>query len=170
MAYFNAADVAVGHRLVGQPPDPRVIEQLAGNQPYETADGWIVLSPVSGRQLRGALSAVDRSDDWRALVEHAGQGDFMDRFGAIMAPELAKRPTAELEAAFRTADVPATAVLSIEEHLADAQIVHNQTYEEVDEAGVGGWKRPRTPALFNGEPAETASTPSPALERAEPSE
>lgn len=163
MAYFNAADVAAGHRMVDHPPDLRVAAQLSGNQPCETADGWIVLSPVSGRQLRGALGVVGRADEWDNLVAHAGQGDFMDRFGAIMTPELLLRPTAELEAAFRAADVPATAVLSIEEHLADAQIKHNGTYEQVDEPGIGGWVRPRTPALFNGEPAETAGTTSPPL-------
>lgn len=82
-----------------------------------------------------------------------------------MGPELLKRTTAVLEETFRSADVPATAVLSIEDHLADEQIAHNQTYHVVDEAGLGDWVRPRTPALYNGEPAETAGTASPPLNR-----
>jgi len=165
MAYFNAADIAVGHRIAGQPPDARVIENLTGNRPYATADGWMVLSPVSGKQVRGALSAVGRGAAWDELVTHAGQGDFMERFAAIMEPEVRERTTAELELAFREADVPASAIMSIDEHLSDEQIVHNRTYGEVEEPGLGPWLRPRTPALFNGEPAETTGSASPPLER-----
>lgn len=164
VAYFNAADMAAGHRLADADPDPQVIEQLSGNQPYQTADSWMMISPVSGKQLRSALGAVGRADAWDELVKFAGKGEFMDRFGDLIAPALRERTTAELELAFREADVPATAVLTIAEHLVDEQIQHNRTFEVVDQPGVGPFLRPRSPALFNGEPAETAGHVAPGLQ------
>lgn len=163
MAYFNAPDVAAGHRLADAAPDGAVIEQLSANQPYQTADSWITLSPVSGKQLRRCLGAVGRAEAWTELVTHAGTGAFMGEFAAIMAPEMTKRTTAEWEQAFIEADVPATAVLTIAEHIEDPQIVHNKMFETVDEPGVGPYLRPRSPALYNGEPAETSGTCAPAL-------
>jgi len=163
MAYFNGADVSAGHRIVYADTDARVIQQLDGNKPFQTADSWLMLAPVSGKQLRRALAAVGKPDAWNEIINHAADGGLLDRFAAVMGPELLHKTTAEWEQAFREADVPASAVLTIDEHMASDQVVHNSTYDTIDEPGVGAFLRVRTPALFNDAPVETAGVASPPM-------
>lgn len=163
MAYFNGADISSGHRIVYADTDTRVIAQLDGNKPYRTADSWLMLAPVSGKQLRRALATVGKPDAWNELISRAGDGDLLDHFATVMGPELTKKTTAEWEAAFHDADVPASAVLTIEEHMASDQVGHNGTYDTIDEPGVGAFLRVRTPALFNDAPVETVGVASPSM-------
>jgi len=163
MAYFNGADISAGHRIVYEETDTRVIAQLDGNKPFRTADSWLILAPVSGKQLRRALATVGKPDAWDDLISRAGDGDLLEHFAEVMAPELERKTTAEWEAAFDEADVPASAVLTIEEHMASEQVVHNATYTTIDEPGVGAFLRVRTPALFDDEPVKTAGIASPPL-------
>jgi crotonobetainyl-CoA:carnitine CoA-transferase CaiB-like acyl-CoA transferase len=50
--------------------------------------------------------------------------------------------------------VPASRVLTLEEHFDDPQVAHNRLYGEMDEPHLGRIRRARHPALFNGEPIE----------------
>lgn len=163
MAYFNGADISAGHRIVYDETDARVIAQLDGNKPFRTADSWLTLAPVSGKQMRSALAAIDKSDSWDELISRAATGDLLDHFAEVMAPELAKKTTSEWERIFAEADVPASAVLTIEEHMASEQVVHNGTYDTINEPSVGAFLRVRTPALFNDEPVKTVDAPSPSI-------
>jgi crotonobetainyl-CoA:carnitine CoA-transferase CaiB-like acyl-CoA transferase len=50
----------------------------------------------------------------------------------------------------RKADVPAAPVLGLDEHLADAQVHHNQIYEIEHDDRLGAVRVVRYPALLNG--------------------
>lgn len=164
MAYFLSPDLAAGHRSPGEDPDPSCVEQLHANRPFPTADSWLMLSPVSGKQVRSSLRAAGVEDKWDWVIGGVATGDTFARFSEAMGPALLERSTAEWEQAFRDADVPASAVLTLSEHLDDAQIAHNSTWEVIDAPQVGAYRRARFPAFFSGEKSETLGLPSPSLE------
>ncbi|MGI8751931.1 MAG: CaiB/BaiF CoA transferase family protein [Acidimicrobiales bacterium] len=141
LAYFDGPDLLAGKALLDG-PDHDVIGHLGDMHPLRTEDGWLLVSPVSGRQLKRALEAAGRPDavaDLRALGEQV----------------------------FAAADVPASAVLSVDEHLADSQLAHNATFEVTDQPVLGRVRKVRHPALFDGAPAETAALPAPLLDGSE---
>lgn len=163
MAYFNAPDIAAGHRFADGTVDESALAFLSANKPFATADSFIMLSPVSGRQMRNALGVIDQSDLWEELIAQAGGDGMYTGFANAMRAAMPTQTTAHWEAKFREADVPASAVMTIAEHMVDDQIAHNATYEDVDEQDLGVYRRPRHPALMNGAPCETDQLPSPRL-------
>ena len=165
LAYFNSPDIAAGHRLVDAEPDASVIDFLSANAPYQTSDGWLTLSPVSGAQMRSALGVVGEGDIWEELIAHVGGEGFYNGFNDAVRPHLLTQTSAHWEEQFRLADVPATAVMTFSEHMADEQIAHNGTYEVIEEAETGRWRRARWPALMDGTPVETDGLPSPSLDQ-----
>jgi crotonobetainyl-CoA:carnitine CoA-transferase CaiB-like acyl-CoA transferase len=162
MAYFDAPDLLAGHQRPGE-HDDRVDQMLRAPRPLPTADGWVVLAPVSGQQIKRAIVAAGLE---HALDDLKRQPDALAasrRFFALLDDHLRSRPTAEWMAVFAEADVPASAVMSKSEHLADVQVVHNETYRIADEPGVGPVRRVRHPGRFGGVPVETDDLPAPRL-------
>jgi crotonobetainyl-CoA:carnitine CoA-transferase CaiB-like acyl-CoA transferase len=127
------------------------------------ADGWVVLAPVSGQQIKRALVAAGLE---AAMAELKAQPDAVaasQRFFELFGDHLRSRTTAEWLAVFADADVPASAVMGKAEHLADEQVAHQAMYRIADEPGVGPVRRVRHPALFDGAPVDTDDLPSPPL-------
>ncbi len=160
-AYFFGADVTGGHRLADEEPDLMVARKLDPAEPLPTLDSWLIMAPVSGRQLRSALAVVGRADAWDGILA-AGSAAMWQSFADVVGPVLLTKPTAEWEDLFRQADVPATAVLTFAEHMADAQVAHNNTYEQVVDPALGPYLRPRFPAFFDGERVATSGHGAPA--------
>src|SRR5262245_6907203 len=160
MAYFLGPDLLGDHIVVGE-PEPGVARHIAAARPLRTKDGWIVISPVSGTQMKGALSAVGHPEWGEQLRTAASATAMIERFYELMDSVLATRTTSEWEHAFAQADVPASAVLSYGDHLADPQVASNETYREVDDPALGRVRTVRYPALFDGAPTETDNLPIP---------
>ncbi len=163
LAYFAGADFSAGHRIVDNDPDLRVYGQIKGTSPMPTADGWITLSPVTGRQLRACLAATGFGDSWDEILA-GGKANIWANCTAKFGKRLTEETTEFWERAFRDADVPAGAVMTLEQHINDAQTLHNETYEVTNEPGVGHYRRVQYPAWFNGSKPETAGLVSPQLE------
>lgn len=162
-SYFYGGDLSSGHRSVGQDPDLYPTSLVTFNTTFQTSDSWILLSPVSGKQLRGALAAVGRADAWDDLIA-GGAATLWTRMAPVLAEVMTSRSTAEWDDIFHAADVPATPVFTFEEHLADSQIAHNETYVPVHDPAVdGSWLQVRWPARYDGHPIPSAGLPSPAL-------
>lgn len=163
MAYFYGADISAGHRMVDVEPD-MTIGAGAGNSPvFPTADGYVVLSPVSGRQVRRAMEAVGCGDKF-ADVMSGPKTEVFAVFAAAIAPTLLTQDAAHWEQVMIDVDVPAAAIRTFDEHLVDVQTVHNQTYRPVDDPSIDGqFLQVRFPSLFDGEPASEARLPSPSL-------
>jgi crotonobetainyl-CoA:carnitine CoA-transferase CaiB-like acyl-CoA transferase len=160
LAYFDAPDLLAGH----QSPDgydDRVDRTLRAPRPLATSDGWIVIAPVSGKQIKRALAAAGLE---HALDELRTQTDpfaATELFYRLFDGALRGRSTAEWEAIFAEADVPAGAVMTKAEHIVDEQVVHNATYRIVDDPYAGRVRRPRHPALFGATPVDTDDLPCP---------
>lgn len=162
LAYFDAPDLLAGHQIPGR-HDERVGRMLRAPRPLPTADGWIVLAPVSGKQLKRALIAAGLEgsiDDMRSQPDPIATSD---RFYELLGDALRGRTTAEWQEIFAGADVPASPVMTKAEHLVDEQVVHNATYRIVDDPTLGNVRRVRHPALFAGAPVDTDDLPCPAL-------
>ena len=92
-----------------------------------------------------------------------------ERFFELVGPRMLAHTTAEWSEIFAAADVPASAVMTKAEHIADVQVANNAIYRIVAET-VGDVRRTRHPALFDGAPAETDDLPcSPLSARADDS-
>lgn len=163
LAYFDGPDVLAGKALLDG-PDYDVIGHLGDMRPLRTEDGWLLVSPVSGRQLKRALEAIGRPDGIVVLLGLSDARAVTSTFLDLLAEALPSRPTAAWEEVFAGADVPASAVLSIDDHLADRQLAHNATFEVTAHPILGRVRRVRYPALFDGAPAPTAGLPAPLLD------
>jgi crotonobetainyl-CoA:carnitine CoA-transferase CaiB-like acyl-CoA transferase len=162
MAYFDSPDLFAGHQVPDR-ADDRVRRMLQAPRPLATADGWIVLAPVSGKQIKRAMIAAGLEhalDDMRSQPDPLAASE---RFFELLADQLRTRPTSDWTAVFADADVPASAVMSVAEHIADEQVVHNRMYRIVDDPALGKARRARHPALFGAEPVDTDDLPCPAL-------
>ena len=96
LAYFYGADISAGHRIVGAEPDLVVGSTVLRDSTFETAEGYINLAPVTGRQLRRALEAAGRGDAFSDVM-NAEPGDTFETFSMAIAPELVKRAAIEWE-------------------------------------------------------------------------
>jgi crotonobetainyl-CoA:carnitine CoA-transferase CaiB-like acyl-CoA transferase len=126
-----------------------------------TRDGGIVISPVSGNQLKRALVAAGLEDRVEELKSIADRTAMSAHFYRIMADRLGTDTTGTWVARFTEADVPVTAVLDVEGHISDPQVVHNRLYSLAVDGDGRASRRMRYPALFEGNPVETAGLPSP---------
>lgn len=68
------------------------------------------------------------------------------------------RTTAEWLRRFDAADAPVAPIQSIDEHWADAQVLHNRIYS-IKESAFGRIRTLRYPALLNGEVIDRSATP-----------
>ncbi len=145
-------------------PDYDVIGQLGDMRPLRTEDGWLLVSPVSGRQLKQALEAVGRPGGVAVLLALTDARLVTSTFLDLLAEALPSRPTAAWEDVFAEADVPASAVLGVDDHLVDLQLAHNATFEVTENSILGRIRRVRYPARFDGAPTPTAGLPAPLLD------
>jgi len=165
MGYFNSPDLFAGHTVVDR-FEPMVLRHLCAARPVPTSDGWMVVNPVSGRQLSAALTAVGRPEWIPELRAIADPVVMVETFFGRLETVTPTRTTAEWEAVFAAVDVPSSAVLDLAGHLADPQVAHNALYREVDDPLFGRTRRARHAALFDGRPVDHDDLPVPPLPRA----
>lgn len=163
MAYFYGADVSAGHRMADADTDEDVAVQVLSDSNFATAEGYLTLAPVTGRQLRRAMESAGCPEAFPAVMD-APRAETFNVFAANIAPKLMERAATEWEDIFAANDVPAAAVRTFAEHITDPQTVHNQTYRAVrDDQLEGDWLQVRFPAFFDGEMVEAAGLPAPSL-------
>ena len=146
MAYFNFLEIFATRTFVDDEPIDARNRQMMANRPMRALDGWILLSPVSGEQIRNAMAAVDHPE-WADAV-------LSERDGARMTALLVERiesqtasfSVAECVARFEAHDVPVAQCLDLDEHLADPQVVHNELYDIVEHPQLGRVRQVRYPA------------------------
>lgn len=164
LAYFYGADISAGHRVVDAEPDLDVGVQVLSDSNFLTAEGYLTLAPVTGRQLRRAMEACGCGEAFGAVMD-APRAETFNVFADQVKPRLMERAALEWEEIFAENDVPAAAVRDFAQHITDEQTAHNGTYQAVaDESVDGDWLLVRYPAFFDGEVAETANLPAPWLD------
>ena len=164
MAYFYGADISAGHRVVDQEPDGDVAIQVLSDSNFQTAEGYLTLAPVSGRQVRRAMESAGCAEFFGDVMD-APRAETFNVFAEHVAPKLMERAAQEWEEIFAANDVPAAAVRTFAQHIDDPQTVHNRTYQSVaDDSVDGDWLLVRFPAFFDGQTVETVGLPSPPLD------
>jgi crotonobetainyl-CoA:carnitine CoA-transferase CaiB-like acyl-CoA transferase len=165
-AYFNFPDLLTERTILGEADRPALNPQMRSVRPVPTRDGWVLLAPVRGAQLKRALVAfghADRVDELKGLDPATAS----HRFFEIAAASTPSKTTTEWLEIFATLDVPAAPVLDFDAHLTDPQILHNQTYVEVTDSRFGTIRQPRFPARFSTGDAGIAPAPELDQDRAE---
>ena len=147
-AHFNFPDLAQ-HRTFLPPAVPPPVERGASGI-VATKDGFLQLAPVSGRQLVGCITAVGHPE-WKDELKATTTGAelttlLFDRVRTITP----SKTTQEWERIFAEHDVPVVPVLTLDEHFADAQVLHNAIYFE-SESPTGPVRRVRHPARVDGD-------------------
>ncbi|HYS63328.1 MAG TPA: CoA transferase [Paraburkholderia sp.] len=157
VSYFNFPDMFQHRTYLNDdsswraPPQPVVATQ----------DGYIVLSPVSGKQLAKTLEAIGHPEWKDELRGIADKAEMTDTFFQRIAAPLKERTSREWLAKFRELEVPCGPVNDPNEHLNDPQVLHNQLYSTLDTA-FGPVRSVRYPGVFDGN-LLTARFPAPAL-------
>ena len=147
IGYFDFPDLCQDRTFL--PPAPQIDLDGGRSGFLETADGYIAVSPVNGRQVSASLTAVGHPE-WKAELKAAPDPTtflnlLYDRLESVTRSEL----TARWDEVFLAHDVAAAVVQSIDEHFDDPQTVHNQLYEAV-ESPAGPMRRVRHPARIDG--------------------
>ena len=104
---------------------------------YRTRDGWIVVLVIGGDMFARWAKLVGREEfiaDPR-FKDDLSRADHRDAIAEAMNAWLANRTTAEAIATFGAARVPAGAVASLEETLADPQVAARELLRYVDYPG-----------------------------------
>lgn len=157
VSYFNFPDMFQHRTYLDDdsswraPPQPVVATQ----------DGYIVLSPVSGKQLAKTLEAIGHPEWKEELRAIADKAEMTATFFRRIAAPLKARPSREWLAKFRELGVPCGPVNDPDEHLNDPQVLHNQLYSTLD-TPLGAVRSVRYPGVFDGN-LLTACAPAPAL-------
>ena len=161
-AYFDTPDLFAGLQRPGE-VDDRVLRMLRAPRAMQTADGWFVVAPTTGQQVKRAMAAAGLEEQLGELRSQPNPIAVSERFFELIAPRMPEHTTAEWTAIFAEADVPASGVMTKAEHVDDAQVAHNAIYRTVTDPTLGEVRRTRHPALFDGEPVETDDLPCPPI-------
>ncbi len=161
-AYFDTPDLFAGHQRPDA-VDDRVLRMLRAPRAMQTADGWFVVAPTTGQQIKRAMIAVGLEAQLGELRSQPSPIAVSERFFELVAPRMVEHTTAEWTTIFAAADVPASAVMTKAEHIADTQVANNAIYRTVADPTSGDVRRTRHPALFDGSPADTDDLPCPPL-------
>jgi crotonobetainyl-CoA:carnitine CoA-transferase CaiB-like acyl-CoA transferase len=161
MAYFNFPEMMVERTLLedadndgdaeGEADGNALNRHIAANRPIATSDGWILVSPVVGRHIAGALRALgqeDRKPDLLAITEPTA---LTAAFCEIAEEATKTKSTAHWLGVLRDHGVPAAPVLDIDGHLSDEQVAHNRVYRSLDHPVLGPVRAPHHPGAPTGE-------------------
>ena len=164
VAYFMGPDLLAQRTIVADGSDrPSVAEQLSAVRCVPTSDGWVFVSPVRAKQLRGMAAAAGHPEWIEELRAEPDPGKRTARIYDMVAGETPSASTATWLQRFSEHDVPAAPVMDLDGHLDDEQVRHNRTYVEYDHPTLGRIRQPRHPARLSGEERAAVPDPSPPL-------
>ncbi len=157
MSYYNFPDMMQHRTFLDDTREWSAPPQVV----VRTQDGFMVLSPVTGKQLAATLGVVGYPE-WKDELKLIADTRERTRafYRRIEAP-LATRTTAAWIELFRAAEVPVAPVHDPDAPLRDPQVLHNRIYAEMD-TPLGAVRTPRYPMTVDGRYLVTQS-PAPAL-------
>jgi crotonobetainyl-CoA:carnitine CoA-transferase CaiB-like acyl-CoA transferase len=147
-AYFNFPDLMTERTILSERDRPALNTQNRGVRPVPTKDGWLMVNPVRGVQLKRALEAFGRAESI-AELKKLDNSAATHRFFVIAEEAAVARTTAEWLEIMAAHDVPAAPVFDFDAHYMDPQVVHNGTYTEIADPRFGAIRQPRFPARFD---------------------
>lgn len=147
-AYANFPDLYEGALYrdnLGDAEPPRELRAFA-----RTADGFMVIAPGSGQQLKRTLEVAGHPELKEQLIGAGDRNEMFSRLLNVLDPVFSASPTGYWLDQFRAAGIPCGAVVDVEEHLHEPQIVHNGTYDIYHHPEHGAVLAARYPARFRG--------------------
>jgi crotonobetainyl-CoA:carnitine CoA-transferase CaiB-like acyl-CoA transferase len=145
MTYFNFPDLFQHRTFIGDTAAWRPNSSPV----FKTADGHLVIAPVSGRHISSALKAVGKIEWKEELRAIQSPPEMTLRFYELLRPVMATRTCDEWLQSFEELDVPAAKVFTLDERLDDVQVANNRLYTTAD-SPAGPIRAVRYPASFDG--------------------
>jgi crotonobetainyl-CoA:carnitine CoA-transferase CaiB-like acyl-CoA transferase len=124
----------------------------ASRGPYRTKDGYISFMPYTDQQWRSFFAVVGRADlstdarfaDIRARTEN------IEALYEILMAEMLLRNTADWLAVAEQAQIPAGAVMSLEDITRDRHLTDVGFFVGVEDRAMGSLRFPSIPVTFDG--------------------
>jgi CoA:oxalate CoA-transferase len=148
VSYFNFPDGLANRTFLDDLPAEARNSLAATVRPLRSGDGWMVVIPVTGAHLKRACAAVGHPEWMAELREVADPTQVVTECFNRIESVLQTNSTEYWLKQFTAHDVPAAPCNSIDDHLADPQIVHSELYSVGLTPGVGPTRQIRYPAVF----------------------
>jgi crotonobetainyl-CoA:carnitine CoA-transferase CaiB-like acyl-CoA transferase len=149
LAYFSYPDL-FQHRTFVDDEGPDGHDDDSASLVVATANGHVVVQPITGTQLKRCCLACERPD-WITQLKQCQPTKIRTELRNRLAEVLVRNTTEYWVSRFNDYDIPVAAVLNLSDHLCDAQVEYNQLYD-IDEEPIGRVRRVRYPARFSGTP------------------
>ncbi len=149
---FQWPDAMYNHVFVDAPP-PHFPELGATQKPWQTADGFVATMAPQQAEFAGqcrALGAPEIASDPRFATQRSRNRHAL-ALRALLEPLMARRSSADLQAAFRANGAPLGRVNERGAVLDDPQVRHNQALAEMDHGALGRVRLARAAAKFDGQ-------------------
>jgi crotonobetainyl-CoA:carnitine CoA-transferase CaiB-like acyl-CoA transferase len=146
-AYVNFPDLFVNRVFVDHQPEEARSAHVTAQQAFPASDGAFALGAVNGGQVKRTCIAVGHPEWVSDLLGQPDNVALVRRMLELLPPVTRKQPLAQWLETFRAHDVPAASCLTIDEHLADPQVTHNELYQLEHWPVVGQTRTVRYPAV-----------------------
>ena len=148
--YFDFADLFTNRVFLDHQPAAAHNAQVSAIRPLRTADGWIVVATVTGRQIAAACTAIGHPEWVDEILAQPDQGSLARVMFDTIERGTAELTTADVLARFAAHDVAAAPCLTMDQHLTDEQVAHNELYAVEEWDGIGRVRTVRYPATYSG--------------------
>ena len=162
-AYSNFTDLYANRTFVDRQPAAARFGHATAVRPLRASDGWLVLAPVSGADIRATCEAAGHPEWFDEILTATDESSLARAMFDRLDGALEGRPVQHWLDALAERDVPAARCLSMDEHLVDPQIVQRGTYPLDEWDGIGRVRTVRYPAVFGRYGALQATAPPPGL-------
>jgi crotonobetainyl-CoA:carnitine CoA-transferase CaiB-like acyl-CoA transferase len=149
LAYFNYPDLFQDRTFVDDEASDRPDTSQASLL-IATADGHVVVQPMTGAQLKRCCLACDRPE-WAEHLKQCEPSQVRTELRRLLVEALIHNTTDYWVDRFNEHDIPVAAALDLAGHLDDAQVQHNELYFVADDP-VGRVRQVRYPTRFSGTP------------------
>jgi crotonobetainyl-CoA:carnitine CoA-transferase CaiB-like acyl-CoA transferase len=130
-----------------QPDDPHN-QHLFTLRPLPASDGYVVIAPAASRHMRAAFEAVGHPEWADEVLAIPGQAALIDAFFDRIVSVTPSDTVEHWLARFRAHDVACAPCTTMDEHLVDPQIEHNDVYRTAQWDDAGTARYVRYPAVF----------------------
>ena len=160
-AYVNFVELFANRTFVdAQPSDARNLHAI-GLRPLRAKDGWLTIAPVSGAGIKKLCEALGHPEWVDELQALDNQSNLASTLFAQLDTIFPARTVDDLLELLGDCDIAAARCLSIDEHLADAQVEVQDIYRTEHWDGIGQVRTVRYPAYFASAGRLAAPGPAP---------
>jgi CoA:oxalate CoA-transferase len=147
-AYLNFVDLVAGRTFLDYQPAEARNRQSSAVRPIAAADGWLLVAPASGDQVRRACRAVGHPEWGDELLAMPDAVAMVTALCSRLETATGAASAEHWLEQFQRHDVPVARCIGIDEHLVDPQVTHNQIYSIAEWPSVGPVRTVRYPARF----------------------